>query len=973
MRTVVFFALLCAAPGWSQNVVFQPSATSAIAETLEGASAVAVGDVNGDGRPDLVVGAQQGLFLLLGTGAGRFEPARQLLTGFSGDSVLLADFDRDGKLDLVAYAGAQKTVYVLKGAGNGTFGAPLRLSTLEAPQGHVLGAGMIAADLNQDGVLDLVAEQGTSVALFFGKGDGTFEPCIQLTAGERPTAVAAADLNGDGLMDLVVSNLLSANVTVLLGSGRGAFRAPANIALGMYATGVALADFNKDGKADLAVSTQSDVEILLGNGDGTFRKGATIPNDASPLSIVAGDLNGDGFPDLVVGDYYGGVIDILLGNGDGSFRAPTRLSSLGDVPAVVLADLNRDSKLDLVAASHSAGTAMVALGTGDGRLSQPAHFGVATNSFLRTFNAGRSLLVAVPLRKSVFLFSRGSTPMPFPGVDDYPVDAQAGDFNGDRITDLVVATVRTLAASTGEDLGCRLLVFPGLAGGDFGAPIATAIARCPAASFEVPPLILAAGKFTGGASLDLAVANNAAGAIQVYRGRGDGTFELASESTEGPISSLVGVDFDGDGIQDLAAARVTLPAGPGSLAAYFSSSGGRLSQPLVLGDCARPWNVTAADFTGDSRPDLSVACGDYTSPTEVSVFVNEGSRTFRAAPKIALPFSVGRALLTAADFDGDGKQDLLVLEAYAREGNPWANAGLLLLSNGDGTFRSAGALGGLKGPVAVAAGSWDDDGRPDLAVLGATSGAVALMRNALAAGVPREIFPVSAASFLPGAHSAESIAAAFGQALSGGTESAQAQPLPTQLADVTVSVADSAGQARSAGLFFVSPAQINFLMPAGTAPGAAVVTVSRDGSVAAQALVLMAIAAPGVFTANADGKGVPAAQALHVKPDGGQVTEAVYRCGDAPGSCATVPIDLGAEPEQVYLVLYGTGIRNCNYANVRIGGIDAIVTFAGPQPTYAGLDQVNVLLPRQLAGRGDTDVVLFSCGRTANTVRINLK
>ena len=133
-------------------------------------------------------------------------------------------------------------------------------------------------------------------------------------------------------------------------------------------------------------------------------------------------------------------------------------------------------------------------------------------------------------------------------------------------------------------------------------------------------------------------------------------------------------------------------------------------------------------------------------------------------------------------------------------------------------------------------------------------------------------------------------------------------------------------------------------------------------------------AAPGIFTANSDGKGVPAAQALHVKPDGSQTAENVFRCGAAAGSCAPVPIDLGADPERVYLLLYATGARHCDYVSANIGGVDAGFFPAVAQSQFAGLDQVNVLLPRQLAGRGDVDLTLHSvCGRTSNAVRISIK
>jgi uncharacterized protein (TIGR03437 family) len=134
--------------------------------------------------------------------------------------------------------------------------------------------------------------------------------------------------------------------------------------------------------------------------------------------------------------------------------------------------------------------------------------------------------------------------------------------------------------------------------------------------------------------------------------------------------------------------------------------------------------------------------------------------------------------------------------------------------------------------------------------------------------------------------------------------------------------------------------------------------------------------APGIFTANADGKGAPAAAAITIAPDLTQTTQEVARCGGTPGSCVTSPIDLGAPGSQVILTLYGTGIRGrSSLAAVRakIGGVDAEVQYAGAQPQYAGLDQVNVVIPGALAGRGEVDVVLTVDGKASNTVRMNIR
>lgn len=235
---------------------------------------------------------------------------------------------------------------------------------------------------------------------------------------------------------------------------------------------------------------------------------------------------------------------------------------------------------------------------------------------------------------------------------------------------------------------------------------------------------------------------------------------------------------------------------------------------------------------------------------------------------------------------------------------------------------------------------------------------------------------VSAASFSGTELAAETIASAFGQNLATANASAATTPLPTTLAGSTVKVRDSGGVERLAPLFFVSAGQINFQVPAGTALGTATITVtSSSGAVSIGTINIVAVT-PGLFSANANGQGAAAAVGLRVQANGSQTGVDVSRLDAPTNRFVTVPIDLGPATDQVFLVMFGTGIRyrsSLNAVTAQIGGAPAQVAFAGAQGSLVGVDQVNILIPRSLIGRGEIDVVLTTDGKNSNTVRVNIQ
>ncbi|HWQ32503.1 MAG TPA: glycoside hydrolase [Blastocatellia bacterium] len=241
----------------------------------------------------------------------------------------------------------------------------------------------------------------------------------------------------------------------------------------------------------------------------------------------------------------------------------------------------------------------------------------------------------------------------------------------------------------------------------------------------------------------------------------------------------------------------------------------------------------------------------------------------------------------------------------------------------------------------------------------------------------RPFVSVSAANYGTGPLAVESIAAAFGTGLATSTQAAATVPLPTTLAGTTVIIRDSAGIERAAPLFFVSPTQLNYQIPPDTAAGAATITITAgDGTVSVENTQI-AVVRPGLFTADSSGQGLAAAYALRVRAGGAQFIEPVARFDQSQNRYVAVPIDLGpdqgADTDQVFLVLFGTGFRHSATTTLKIGSASAEITYAGPQGDLIGLDQLNARIPRSLTGSGEVDVVLQANGQTANPVRISIR
>jgi uncharacterized protein (TIGR03437 family) len=241
-------------------------------------------------------------------------------------------------------------------------------------------------------------------------------------------------------------------------------------------------------------------------------------------------------------------------------------------------------------------------------------------------------------------------------------------------------------------------------------------------------------------------------------------------------------------------------------------------------------------------------------------------------------------------------------------------------------------------------------------------------------GAPTFAATVNAARFTTNI-AAESIVAAFGGALATTSATATSSPLPTTLGGTQVRLRDSSGNERLAPLFFVSPSQINYQVAPGILIGTASVTITSGSGAVSTSTMLVEPVAPGLFAANANGQGVAAAVALRIR-NGVQTFEPVFRFDSGQNQAVPVPVDLGPAGDQVFLVLFCTGVRfrsSLSAVSYNVGGIAGTPMFAGAQGSLIGVDQVNVPLSRNLIGRGLVNVNLIVDGRMSNMVTANIR
>lgn len=338
--------------GISNTVFFSiqtpaPTAVFVRASGFSGSGVNVEGDFNNDGLPDLAVASENsgGFFIdtYIGKGDGTFAPPFPNHAVVPAVSMITGNFNRDTLLDLAVLDGiANNTIFASHGSGifiqRQVFPSPVS-SSFESN-------GFVTADFNGDGKLDIVVTGGQSAKIFLGNGDGTFAGGGDLNA-RGFGLLSVGDFNGDGKLDLALPD--GADMSILLGNGDGTFQSPADYSAAYGGFASAVADVNGDGKLDIITN---GVSVLLGNGDGTFTSagGVNLDNNQQITSApLIGDFNGDGKLDIAV-SVSNKTIVLLLGNGDGTFQPPIQIAN-DSATSLVMGDFNSDGKLDLVGQS----------------------------------------------------------------------------------------------------------------------------------------------------------------------------------------------------------------------------------------------------------------------------------------------------------------------------------------------------------------------------------------------------------------------------------------------------------------------------------------------------------------------------------------------------------------------------------------------------------------------------------------------
>lgn len=677
---------------------------------------VVSGDFNKDGKLDLIASNlfANSISVILGDGSGGFNMPTNIEVVNDGRGspagLAVADFNSDGNLDLaVAIEYNPGRVFVLSGNGAGGFSVAAML------EAGVNTTAVAVGDFTGDGKADIAAiNKGDApmiagnVSVFVNSGSGSFGSVTNFNAGGTPVAIVAGNFDNDSNVDLAIANSASNNISLLAGNGAGGFGAATNVNVGTNPSGIVAGFFNGDTRLDLAVTnTGSDnVSVLLANGAGGFNAATNFASGITPFGIVVGDFDGNGKSDLAVANGFANQASVLLNDGSGGFGAPLS-TSVGQQPlSLATGDFNGDTKADLAVANSNSNNLSILLGKGNG-----------------TFG------------RTTFLFSDPQAVVTADLNKDGHLDFAVANFGGDKVTVFVA-----------DKLGGYTLV------NEFAVGI--------------KPIALVASDFNKDGKLDLAAANNGSDNLSVLLGDGTGSFGAQTGfASGGRPRALVTADFNKDGKLDLLTANET----SSNLTLLLGAGDGSFGTATTIAAGSIPVALDTGDLNGDNNPDLIVA--NFNS-SFASVLLGNGAGGFAVAPSVNLPASGNGRAVALGDLNNDTKLDLLValnnsstiavalgagdgtfaaLSTITTSGtNPTdllvgdfdgdTKADVVATNNsndfltifpgqGDGTFAAAKSFNTGAGPVALDAGDLNNDKRLDIAVVNSAANSLTLLLN----------------------------------------------------------------------------------------------------------------------------------------------------------------------------------------------------------------------------------------------------